>query len=155
MDKINFDEHSVQFKYGDDAVDTVKVENQNIPLTEMSLEEVYAHYHMPSDNLKDKIFTTSYTKPTITRIGKQKEQLNIKIKVWRMKVISPKNLFIKSKTINIIDDLKKTWNLNTAIIEKEWIIKLNKDILEGPKYLLPLVEFISLKSLIFFLNVPE
>ncbi len=70
----------VQFKYGDDAVDTVKVENQNIPLTEMSLEEVYAHYHMPSDNLKDKIFTTSYTKPTITRMGKQKEQLNNKIK---------------------------------------------------------------------------
>ena len=35
-------------------------------------------------------------------------KLNIKIKVWRMKVISPKNLFMKSKTINIIDDLKKT-----------------------------------------------
>ena len=43
-------------------------------------------------------------------------KLNIKIKVWRMKVISPKNLFIKSKTINIIDDLKNSCNLIYYII---------------------------------------
>ena len=82
-------------------------------------------------------------------------KLNIKIKVWRMKVISPKNLFIKSKTINIIDDLKKTWNLNTAIIEKEWIIRLVNDILEGPKKRFPLMESISFNFSILFFNVPE
>ena len=32
--------------------------------------------------------------------------------------------------------------LKTAIIEKEWIINFNKGIFEGPKYLMPLTEFI-------------
>ena len=66
----------VQFKYGDDGFDTVRVENQNLPLTDMSLEEIYAHYHMPNDNLKDKIYTTSYTKSAISRMNKQKSDLN-------------------------------------------------------------------------------
>ena len=35
----------------------------------------------------------------------------------------------------IIDDLKKTVYLKTAIIEKEWMIRLKKDIFVGPKYL--------------------
>ena len=58
---------------------------------------------------------------------------------------------VRALNVNVLDvltikkDLIKTCNLNTAIIEKEWIIKLYKDILEGPKYLLPLVELISLK----------
>ena len=33
--------------------------------------------------------------------------------------------------------------LKTAIIEKEWIISLIKDIFDGPLYLIPLVELIS------------
>ena len=41
-------------------------------------------------------------------------------------------------------DLHKTWYLNTAIIEKEWTIRLKNDIFDGPKNLLPLVESISL-----------
>ena len=70
----------IQFRYGDDSVDTVRVENQHLPLTEMSLDKVYAHYHMPSDNLKDKVFTTSYTKPAIRRIKQQKTVLETRIK---------------------------------------------------------------------------
>ena len=52
-------------------------------------------------------------------------------------------------------DLKKTFVLKTAMIEKEWIIKLNKDIFDGPKYLEPLTEFIEFKFLIWYFNVPE
>ena len=44
----------------------------------------------------------------------------------------------------IIAVLKKTLFLNTAIIENECNKSLNKDILEGPKYLKPLIELISL-----------
>ena len=36
----------IQFRYGDDSVDTVRVENQHLPLVEMTLDEVYAHYHI-------------------------------------------------------------------------------------------------------------
>ena len=34
--------------------------------------------------------------------------------------------------ISKIADLKKTFFLNTAIIEKEWIINFKKDILDEP-----------------------
>ena len=37
-------------------------------------------------------------------------------------------------------DLKNTVFLNTAIIENEWIIRLKRDIFDGPKYLNPLIE---------------
>ncbi len=66
----------VQFLYGDNGFDTIKVENQKFRIASMSVEEIYAHFQMPSDNLKDKIFTTSYTKPTLKRIKKQEEALN-------------------------------------------------------------------------------
>mgnify|MGYP004215644347 CR=1 FL=1 len=52
-------------------------------------------------------------------------------------------------------DLKKTVYLKTPIIENEWMAKLYKDIFEGPKYLDPLVDSISLYFIIFFLTHPE
>ena len=72
-----------------------------------------------------------------------------------IKVKIPKWLLSKNNNRTIKSDLKKTWNLNTAIIENEWIINLNKDIFEGPKYLIPLIEFISTRLLKFFFTVPE
>ena len=61
----------IQYSYGDDGFDPVKVEFQSIPLTNMTLEEIYAHFQMPSDNVKDEVYTTSYTKPTLKRIAKE------------------------------------------------------------------------------------
>ena len=52
-------------------------------------------------------------------------------------------------------DLINTWYLNTAIIENECIISLNRDIFEGPKYLLPRIESISFKTRKFFFTDPE
>jgi len=37
----------VQFVYGDDSVDTVKVENQPIPIVTMSTQEIYSHFNLP------------------------------------------------------------------------------------------------------------
>ena len=54
-----------------------------------------------------------------------------------------------------INPLKKTWDLKTAMIEKEWTPRLKRDILDGPKYLKPLVELIVFNLLIDFFNVPE
>ena len=34
----------IQYAYGDDGVDAVKVENQLLPLVEMSLEDIYGHF---------------------------------------------------------------------------------------------------------------
>jgi len=39
----------VQFIYGDDAIDTVKVENQTVPLVKMSIQDIYSHNDFPND----------------------------------------------------------------------------------------------------------
>ena len=40
----------VQFAYGDDNIDTVKVENQQINLVSMSVQDIYAHYLIPEES---------------------------------------------------------------------------------------------------------
>ena len=60
----------VQFSYGGDNFDTVRVENQNLPLVDMSLEDIYAHYQM---NVKDDVI---FTPETGRRISSQKQELS-------------------------------------------------------------------------------
>ena len=65
----------VQFSYGDDGFDSIKVENQIIPLVEMSIEDIYMHYDMiglqEADSKKHEMMNV-FTKATITRITKQR-----------------------------------------------------------------------------------
>jgi DNA-directed RNA polymerase II subunit RPB1 len=70
----------IQYSYGDDGIDPIRVESQIIPLVNMSVEEIYTHYQMPSDNTKDDVFTTSYTKPTLKRLKKQIPDTNKRCK---------------------------------------------------------------------------
>jgi len=71
----------IQYSYGEDGFDTVKVEKQILPLAQMSLEEIYAHYQMPLDDSKQNdVFTTAYTKPTLKRLNKQRAELALKCK---------------------------------------------------------------------------
>ena len=65
----------VQFAYGEDGIDPVRVESQFIPIVKMTPEEIYAHFQMPTNDLKDAVFTTSYTKETIKRLNSQNNQL--------------------------------------------------------------------------------
>jgi len=65
----------IQFAYGDDNIDPIKVENQHFPLPNATREDIYAHFQMPLDDSSDAIITTNYTKDTIKRIKKQKTQL--------------------------------------------------------------------------------
>ena len=86
----------VQFSYGDDGIDTIKVEKLNVPFLTMTMDELYAHYSFPvsaSDGAAssggsgsgagdegsgagaDNAFYSAYTKPTITRMKTQTEEL--------------------------------------------------------------------------------
>ena len=65
------------------------------------------------------------------------------------------SLKINNKIIENINDLIKTFFLNTAIIEKEWIINLKIGTLDWPAYLNPLTEFMLWRILICFFTVPE
>jgi DNA-directed RNA polymerase beta' subunit len=67
----------VQFSYGEDGIDTTRVENQNIPLVNMSIEDIYMHFDLiglgDADTNADLL--AIYTKATITRMENQREQL--------------------------------------------------------------------------------
>ena len=69
--------------------------------------------------------------------------------------VEPRYLAENIKKMRKNVDLRKTIYLKTAIIENEWTASLNIDIFEGPKYLNPLTELISLKLLMCFLTDPE
>ena len=43
----------VQFTYGDDNIDTTKVESQSIPLSKMTVSDIYNHFDIPK-NMKNK-----------------------------------------------------------------------------------------------------
>ena len=63
----------IQFSYGDDGFDTVKVENQKLPIVTMSLEELYAHFQIPGSE-KDPIMAAAYTQTTLKRMQSQKKE---------------------------------------------------------------------------------
>ena len=65
----------IQFVYGEDNINSMKIENQKLPLPKMSIEEIYSHFQIPDDDKTNKIFTTTYTKKTVTRFKKQKKEL--------------------------------------------------------------------------------
>ena len=71
----------IQFSYGDDGFDTVKVENQKMPIVTMTLTDLYAHFQMPGDDLSDSVLKTSYTKETVKRYKRQKKEMNDKSKI--------------------------------------------------------------------------
>ena len=66
----------VQFSYGGDSFDTVRVENQHFPLPEMSLEDIYQHYNM---NVKGDIV---YTPDTAKKIKRENKDLTTKCKEY-------------------------------------------------------------------------
>ena len=69
----------IQFAYGDDGFDTVKVENQKLPIVTMSLEELYAHFQMPGSE-SDPLMAAAYTPAALKRMKTQKKDYAVKNK---------------------------------------------------------------------------
>jgi len=65
----------VQFQYGEDNIDTVKVENQTIPIVTMSVQEIYSHFNIPEESGKVKLLSNIFLKNTLTRYRKQIPQM--------------------------------------------------------------------------------
>ena len=65
----------VQFRYGDDGVETTKIETQKLPLLTMSLDSIYAHYHINVNEESD-VYKTTFTEATMKRLRSQQEKYN-------------------------------------------------------------------------------
>ena len=86
----------VQFQYGDDGIDTVRVEDQSIQLVGMSLEEIYAHFHFPSENDSTSVFMTPYTKGAAGRMKKQQTDLSTKTQSYIEYMIDMREKIVKN-----------------------------------------------------------
>ncbi len=97
----------VQFSYGDDNIDTVKVENQSIPLVSMSTQDIYSHFLIPEESGKIKTLNNIFLKNTMVRHKKQtgeymkKTQKYIDIMIQKRESII-KNVF-KNKSDSVVN----------------------------------------------------
>ena len=98
----------VQFSYGDDSFDSTKVENQFIPLVNMSIEDIYMHYDIVGLNDYDNDLLLIYSKGTLSRIKKQREESKKKCKTYIHRMIEERD--------SIMSDIFKNKNENSIKI---------------------------------------
>ena len=95
----------VQFSYGDDNIDPVKVENQSIQLVCMSIQDIYGHFNVPDDKDKTKILSTFFLKNTMTRYKKQFADTQEKCKFYTDFMIKQRDLIIENVFKNKSDSI--------------------------------------------------
>jgi len=86
----------VEFTYGDDGIDPIKVENQMMPLVSMSIQDIYAHYNIPEETGKMKLLSQFFLKNTMTRFKKQNMELQQKCKVYTDMMVQNRDKIIKN-----------------------------------------------------------
>jgi DNA-directed RNA polymerase II subunit RPB1 len=70
----------VQFCYGDDNIDAIKVESQQIPIVSMSIQNIYAHFIIPEESGSIKTLNNIFLKNTMARHKKQIQEHKTKTK---------------------------------------------------------------------------
>lgn len=80
----------VQFTYGDDSFDTVKIEKQKLPLIHMSLDDIYSHFHIPQSD-KDEVLKSAFTPKVLKRLQSQEAKCKNVIKKWIDFMIKQRN----------------------------------------------------------------
>jgi len=85
----------VQFRYGDDGFDTVKVEKQSIYLVKMSIQDIYSHYNIPNDTSSTKSLKEIMLKDTYTRYKRELTETNKTCKYYTDLMIKKRDEIIK------------------------------------------------------------
>jgi DNA-directed RNA polymerase beta' subunit len=93
----------VQFSYGDDSIDSTKVENQDIPIVEMSIQDIYAHYTLIDDKTKSKTISGMFIKAAYARHKKQNDELTTKCQEYIDFMINNRNKIVKNVFNNKTD----------------------------------------------------
>ena len=86
----------VQFSYGDDGIDTIKVENQELHIVDMSIQDIYAHYNVPDEKHKAKSFSSMFTKTAYNRQRQQETKTNDKCLFYSNYMIEQRGIIIKN-----------------------------------------------------------
>jgi len=86
----------VQFSYGDDGIDTIKVENQELPIVDMTIQDIYAHYNIPDEKHKNKSMSGMFTASTFKRQKNQETRINEKCQFYTDYMIEQRGIIIKN-----------------------------------------------------------
>uniref|UniRef100_A0A6C0D8U3 DNA-directed RNA polymerase n=1 Tax=viral metagenome TaxID=1070528 RepID=A0A6C0D8U3_9ZZZZ len=86
----------VEFSYGDDGIDPVKVENQPLPLVGMSIQDIYAHYNIPDEAGKMKMLSQFFLKNTMTKYKKELKETQERCKKYTDMMIQNRDSIIKN-----------------------------------------------------------
>jgi len=87
----------VQFAYGEDGVDTVRVENQSIPLVSMSIEDIYMHIDLVGlSDTENKDLLQIYTKETAKRLKAQRDDTKKKCKEYIDEMIVFRDMLVEN-----------------------------------------------------------
>ena len=86
----------VQFTYGDDGIDPIKVENQSMPIVSMSIQDIFAHYNIPDEHGKTKTVASVFDKTTMARYKKQMKETQEKCKFYTDMMIKNRDSIIKN-----------------------------------------------------------
>ena len=85
----------VQFCYGEDNIDTIKVEEQSIPIVSMSTQDIYAHYLVPDGEGSIKSLNNIFLKNVSTRHRKQNNEFMQKTQVYIDNMIKARENIVK------------------------------------------------------------
>ena len=85
----------IQFAYGDDGFDSTRVENQMVPLTGMSIEDIYSHYDIVGINDQQTNLLEVFSKGVQTRIKKQRAETKVKCQQYIDKMIENQVQLVK------------------------------------------------------------
>jgi DNA-directed RNA polymerase beta' subunit len=86
----------VQFVYGEDNMDSIKVENQPLPLVSMSVQDIFMHYNIPEETGKNKLLTSIFLKNVMTRYKKQLQKTQEYCKKYTDFMMEMRNTIIKN-----------------------------------------------------------
>jgi DNA-directed RNA polymerase beta' subunit len=162
----------VQFAYGDDGIDTTKVENQFIPIVTMSTQDIYAHFNIPDENAKSKLLSNIFLKNTMSRFKKQSQKMNDMCLQYSNMMIEMrseiiKNVFKKKSESSvscpvgfqyIISNIQGQFNINSTslvditIVEAFELIEQAYQNLEKIHYVVPTTLF---KTLYYYYLSPK
>ena len=86
----------VQFSYGDDNIDTIKVEDQGIPIVSMSTQDIYAHYLIPEEKGSIKTLGNIFLKNTLARYKKQNKDFLSQTQTYIDMMVANRESIIKN-----------------------------------------------------------
>ena len=86
----------VQFSYGEDNIDTTKVETQNLPIVSMSVQDIFAHFNIPEESGKNKTLSHIFLKNTLARYKKQSKEMSSYCSKYSDMMIKLRNDIVKN-----------------------------------------------------------